>query len=158
MEEYLDSVHEAVHSIPSSAKENQPTAQSLRVMKTIKRAQFTAVETAPPVQEPLHLLPVQYLLECDPEGPESDVCIHWRLLCQGDAERPCLQGLVLLAPVTFTLLPSILCLLTGHQDHRDPELPNQAPKVQQSVRQGSLCCNVGMTSICALTRMKLALM
>lgn len=33
---------------------------------------------------------------------------------------------------------------------RDPELPNQAPKVQQSVRQGSLGCNVGMTSIGAL--------
>lgn len=32
----------------------------------------------------------------------------------------------------------------------DPKLPNQAPEVQQSVRQGSLRRNVGLASICAL--------
>lgn len=32
----------------------------------------------------------------------------------------------------------------------DPKLPNQAPEVQQSMRQGSLCRNVGLASICAL--------
>lgn len=76
--------------------------------------------------------------------------------------------------------PPILCLSTCHQNHLgeaatgvrenrakgrleivpplspksdlDPKLPDQAPEVYQGMRQGSLCGDVGLASVCALRK------